>query len=128
MFIGTEAACALVMHAAKIGTYGATDLLTVRVLLLGVAMTPATLVGTWAGKRILSRLSDRVFVVLVEVDSSSRAYCSSPASPEEPVRPTARLSTIDVRRTSGTTAASRLQGVCWLAWPDDASMFRSSPM
>jgi uncharacterized membrane protein YfcA len=66
VFIGTEAACALITHAAKIGTYGASNLLTVRVLLLGVAMTPATLAGAWAGKKVLNRLSDRVFVVLVE--------------------------------------------------------------
>lgn len=65
-FIGTEAACALVMHAAKISAYGASNLLTVRVLLLGLAMTPATLAGAWAGTKILHRLNDRVFVVLVE--------------------------------------------------------------
>jgi uncharacterized membrane protein YfcA len=66
VFIGTEAACALLMHAAKISAYGASNLLSVRVLLLGVAMTPATLAGAWAGKKILVRLSDRVFVILVE--------------------------------------------------------------
>lgn len=66
-FIGTEAACALLMHGAKIGAYGATNLLTGQVLLLGAAMTPATLAGAWVGKRIVARISDRVFVVLVEI-------------------------------------------------------------
>lgn len=66
VFIGTEAACALLMHAAKIGAYGTADLLTGRVLLLGAAMTPATLAGVWAGKKIVARISDRDFVVLVE--------------------------------------------------------------
>jgi uncharacterized membrane protein YfcA len=66
-FIGTEAACALLMHAAKIGAYGASNLITSRVLLLAAAMTPATLAGAWAGRRIVTHLSDRVFVTLVEI-------------------------------------------------------------
>ena len=65
-FIGTEAACALLMHAAKIGAYGSANLLTAQVLLLGAAMTPATLAGAWAGKKIVARISDRAFVILVE--------------------------------------------------------------
>lgn len=66
VFIGTEAACALLMHAAKIGAYGTADLLTGRVLLLGAALTPATVAGVWAGKKVVARISDRVFVILVE--------------------------------------------------------------
>ncbi len=65
-YIGTEAASALVMHLAKIGAYGAGDLLTGQVLRYGIALTPATLAGAWVGKRIVGRLSDRVFVLLVE--------------------------------------------------------------
>ncbi|TQJ12467.1 sulfite exporter TauE/SafE family protein [Kribbella jejuensis] len=66
-YIGTEAASAVTMHLSKIAAYGAGDLLTRQVLLYGVALTPATLAGTWAGKRIVGRISDRVFVILVEV-------------------------------------------------------------
>lgn len=65
-YIGTEAASALVMHLAKIGSYGAGDLLTRTVLLYGAALTPATLAGAWVGRRIVTRISDRVFVRLVE--------------------------------------------------------------
>ena len=65
-YIGTEAASALTMHLSKIAAYGAGELLTVRVLLFGVALTPATLAGAWVGKRIVGRISDRVFVLLVE--------------------------------------------------------------
>ena len=64
-YIGTEAASALAMHLAKIAAYGAGDLLT-RVLLYGAALTPATLAGAWVGKKIVGRISDRVFVILVE--------------------------------------------------------------
>lgn len=65
-YIATEAACALAMHLTKTAAYGATDLLSVNVLLLGLALTPATLAGTWTGKKILGRIDDRVFVGLVE--------------------------------------------------------------
>lgn len=66
-YIGTEAASALAMHMTKIATYGAGDLLTGQVWLYGVALTPATLLGGWAGKKIVGRISDRVFVLLVEL-------------------------------------------------------------
>jgi uncharacterized protein len=66
-YIGTEAAGAVTMHLSKIAAYGAGDLLTRQVLLYGVALTPATLAGTWAGKRIVGRISDRAFVIVVEV-------------------------------------------------------------
>jgi uncharacterized membrane protein YfcA len=66
-YIGTEAASALTMHLTKIATYGAGELLTGQVLLYGAALTPATLLGAWAGKKIVGRISDRLFVLLVEI-------------------------------------------------------------
>jgi uncharacterized membrane protein YfcA len=65
-YVGTEAACALVMHLAKIAGYGAGALLTTRVLLLGAALVPATLAGAWCGKALVGRMSEKVFVRLVE--------------------------------------------------------------
>jgi uncharacterized membrane protein YfcA len=66
-YIGTEAASALTMHLTKIATYGVGDLLSGSVLVFGVALTPATLAGAWVGKKIVGKLSERVFVVLVEI-------------------------------------------------------------
>jgi uncharacterized membrane protein YfcA len=66
-YVGTEAASALTMHLTKIATYGAGELLTEQVLLFGVALTPAVLLGAWAGRKIVDRISDRVFVLLVEI-------------------------------------------------------------
>jgi uncharacterized membrane protein YfcA len=65
-YIGTEAAAALTMHLSKIAGYGAGDLLTGGVLRYGAALTPATLAGAWVGKKLVGRISDRVFVLLVE--------------------------------------------------------------
>jgi uncharacterized membrane protein YfcA len=66
-YIGTEAASALTMHLTKIATYGIGDLLTIRVLLYGAALTPTTLLGAWVGRKIVGHISDRVFVLLVEL-------------------------------------------------------------
>jgi uncharacterized protein len=66
-YIGSEAASALALHLSKIAGYGAGDLLTGDVLLYGAALTPAVVAGAWVGRRIVGRISDRVFVVLVEV-------------------------------------------------------------
>lgn len=66
-YIGTEAACALLMHLTKLTVYGAGSLLTERVLLLGLALTPATLAGAWVGRKTVGWLSDRLFVLLVEI-------------------------------------------------------------
>ncbi|GIM93165.1 sulfite exporter TauE/SafE family protein [Paractinoplanes toevensis] len=66
-YIGTEAAGALTMHLSKIAAYGAGDLITRPVLLYGATLTPATLAGVWVGKKIVGRISDRVFVILVEI-------------------------------------------------------------
>jgi uncharacterized membrane protein YfcA len=35
--------------------------------LLGAALTPAVIAGTWAGKKTLLRMSTRVFVAVTEV-------------------------------------------------------------
>jgi hypothetical protein len=53
VYIGTEAACALAMHLTKTAAYGAGNLLDTRVVLLGLALAPATLAGAWTGKRII---------------------------------------------------------------------------
>jgi uncharacterized membrane protein YfcA len=66
-YIGTEATSAVVMHAAKLAAYGAAALLPLRVLALGVVLAPATMLGAWAGRHVVNRISERVFVVVVEI-------------------------------------------------------------
>lgn len=66
-FIGTEALAAVVMHATKLSVYGGAALLTPRTIGIGLALAPATVAGAWTGKRILDRISERVFVILVEI-------------------------------------------------------------
>ncbi len=65
-YIGTEAASALTMHATKLLAYGVGDILTPRVLMIGAAMAPATIAGTWVGRRLIERVSAAAFVLVVE--------------------------------------------------------------
>ncbi|MSQ40674.1 MAG: sulfite exporter TauE/SafE family protein [Dehalococcoidia bacterium] len=65
-YIGTEALATVVMHVVKLGVYGGYSLLSPRAVLVGVAIGAVMIVGSYAGKRILSRVPERVFPYLVE--------------------------------------------------------------
>ena len=66
-YIGTEALATVVMHVAKLVAYGGAAILTLHAVLIGAAMGPIMVVGSWAGKQIVDRLPERVFVLLIEV-------------------------------------------------------------
>jgi uncharacterized membrane protein YfcA len=66
-YIGTEACSAVVMHAAKLVAYGVGALLSMRVLVLGLLLAPTTMLGAWAGRHVVRRMSERAFVLVVEV-------------------------------------------------------------
>ncbi|MDQ1705348.1 MAG: uncharacterized protein QOF18_1714, partial [Frankiaceae bacterium] len=66
-YIGTEAASAVIMHAAKLLAYGIGALLSARVLVLGLLLAPATMLGAWVGRHVVRRISERAFVLVVEV-------------------------------------------------------------
>ncbi|MFI6499736.1 sulfite exporter TauE/SafE family protein [Nonomuraea typhae] len=65
-YIGTEAAASLLIHLTKVAAYGAGSLLSLHVLQLGLALTPAIVAGAWLGKRTALRMSARVFVIIIE--------------------------------------------------------------
>jgi uncharacterized membrane protein YfcA len=65
-YIGTEALCSLLMHVVKLGVYGGTDLLSVNGLLVGLFVGAVLIFGSYLGKKIVDRVSERVFVLLVE--------------------------------------------------------------
>lgn len=66
-YVGTEAACVAVVHLAKTVVYGRYALLTLETAALGLAIGGVMFVGAFLGRRILDRMSDRAFVLLVEV-------------------------------------------------------------
>lgn len=66
-YIGTEATSAVLLHAAKLVAYGVAALLSARVLVLGLLLAPATMLGAWVGRHVVRRISERAFVLVVEV-------------------------------------------------------------
>ncbi len=65
-YIGTEALCTVVMHVTKLVAYGQASILSARSVAIGVAMGPLMIAGSAVGKRIVDRLPERAFVMVIE--------------------------------------------------------------
>ncbi|MBB5082266.1 sulfite exporter TauE/SafE family protein [Nonomuraea endophytica] len=65
-YIGTEATASLLIHLTKVAAYGAGSLLSLHVLQLGLALTPAIIAGAWLGKKTVMRMSAGIFVLVIE--------------------------------------------------------------
>jgi hypothetical protein len=66
-YIGTEAAATVVTHVFKLVAYGSASLLSPGVLVSGLGLAPCMIAGSWLGKRALDALSERAFVVVIEL-------------------------------------------------------------
>lgn len=65
-YIGTEALTTVIMHLTKLVAYQQASVLSARALVVGAALTPAMILGSYAGKRIVDRLPERVFITVIE--------------------------------------------------------------
>lgn len=65
-FIATEAACALGMHLTRSVVFARYALLTWETAAVGTVLGAAMFVGAWLGRQLLERMSERVFVAVVE--------------------------------------------------------------
>lgn len=65
-YIGTEALASAIMHVTKLVAYGSAALLTVPNVAIGAALGPLMIAGSYAGKRIVERLPERLFVAIIE--------------------------------------------------------------
>lgn len=66
-FIGTEALAGALMHITKMGSYFALDAFPLRSAIVGLVLAPSMVAGAWLGKRVVARMSERAFVLAVEV-------------------------------------------------------------
>ncbi len=66
-YIGTEALATVVMHVTKLAAYQGAAVLTLPAVGVGLALGPIMIAGSYAGKRILDRMPERAFVVVIEL-------------------------------------------------------------
>lgn len=66
-YVATISLSAIVMHVAKLATYGGTSVLTRDAVLLGLTLGLIMLPGSWAGKKLVDRVSEQAFAIIVEV-------------------------------------------------------------
>lgn len=65
-YIGTEALSTVVMHVTKLAAYRGAAVLPASSIVAGLALGPLMVLGSWLGKRVVERLPERVFVLLIE--------------------------------------------------------------
>jgi uncharacterized protein len=65
-YVGTAALVALGMQVVKLGVFGNAAVLTPKVVGFGLYLIPISVVGTMLARRTLNRVSDRLFVAIVE--------------------------------------------------------------
>jgi hypothetical protein len=66
-YVGTEAVCAMVMHLSRGAALARYALLTWETFAVGALLGATMFAGSWVGRRLLDRMSDRVFLGIVEV-------------------------------------------------------------
>ena len=66
-YIGTEALSTVVMHVAKLVAYHESAVLPMHAVLSGLMLGPLMVAGSFAGKKVVDRLPERVFVVIIDV-------------------------------------------------------------
>jgi len=65
-YIGTEALSTVVMHVTKLVAYRQTAVLTGSDIVAGLMLGPIMILGSFVGKRIVDRMPEKVFVVIIE--------------------------------------------------------------
>ncbi|MGH7306862.1 MAG: sulfite exporter TauE/SafE family protein [Candidatus Rokuibacteriota bacterium] len=66
-YVGTESVCAMVMHLSRGAALARYALLTRETFAVGAVLGLTMFAGSWFGRRLLDRMSDRVFLGIVEV-------------------------------------------------------------
>src|SRR6201998_1650561 len=66
-YIGTEALSTVVMHLAKLIAYRESAVLPLHAILSGLALGPIMVAGSFAGKRVVDRLPERAFVLIIDL-------------------------------------------------------------
>lgn len=65
-YIATESVCAFAMHVTRGATLARYRLITWEVIVIGGVLGLVMFLGSWIGRRLLDRMSDRVFLAVIE--------------------------------------------------------------
>jgi hypothetical protein len=65
-YIGTESVCTMAMHVTRGTVFARYSLLTWDAVALGCVLGGTMFFGTWIARRLLDRMSERVFLLIVE--------------------------------------------------------------
>lgn len=65
-YIATEAVCALVMHLTRGAVFARYAVLTPDTVTVGLVLGSTMFAGSWAARRLLDRMSERVFLHVIE--------------------------------------------------------------
>ena len=66
-YVATEAVAAVSMHLTKSAVYGRYAAIDTTVFVAGVVIGGAMILGSWTGRRLIERMTDRRFDLLVEM-------------------------------------------------------------
>ena len=66
-YIGTEAMATVTMHVVKLVAYHQGHVLPTHAVMVGLLLGPVMVLGSFTGKKIVQRLPEKVFIVLIEV-------------------------------------------------------------
>ncbi len=65
-YIGTEALSTVVMHVTKLIAYRQSSVLPMHAVMSGLTLGPIMAAGSFAGKSVVDRLPERVFVLIID--------------------------------------------------------------
>lgn len=66
-YIGTDALATTLMQVCKLGVFGAANILEINVLTSGLALVPFMIAGAFAGKKVVDRISESLFLLIIDI-------------------------------------------------------------
>ena len=66
-YIGTDALATVLMQVSKLGVLGGTNIIDSKILTAGLILVPFMIGGAFAGKKIVDRISESFFVLVIDV-------------------------------------------------------------
>jgi len=65
-YIATDSMCTFAMHLARGAAFARLRVLSGETLAVGILLGLTMFLGSWIGRRLLDRMSDRIFLVVIE--------------------------------------------------------------